>query len=341
MNNKRLISIIIPVYNTERYIKQCLDSITKQTEKDFECILVDDGSTDESSTILDKYSKKDDRFIVFHKANGGVSSARNFGLNIAQGEYVIFMDADDLWISPHCLENVKATAISTDADITRFDYKAIDENDGILYGSNLIKYRDQFSNQSITNDIFFSEIIRGEFFGPLLLTRRSTIGDLRFNEGQKFLEDMDFIARLVLKAKKCCYISKEYYGYRKLSSSASNRGNLKSIEDSFNMCYAFHKYAKSTNNQKLNEDYNWYSIMLYVWTLKSISYNEFAVSINEVFNKIDIEKIHQSILKWKKEYKGSKTTPLLTLIPSKIASLVLVCKYQVIKIFNYCKRLYA
>ncbi len=341
MDNKQIISIIIPIYNCEKYIVDCIGSIQKQTEKNFECLIIDDGSSDSSGKILDEYANNDKRIKVYHRENEGVSSARNFGLNIAQGEYIIFMDADDLWISPHCLENVKAAAIRTDADITRFDYKAIDENNDVLYGSNQIKYRESFSNQALTNDIFFSEIIRGEFFGPLLLIRRSTIGDLRFNERQKFLEDMDFIARLVHKAEKCCYISKEYYGYRKLSSSASNRGNLKNIEDSFNMCYAFHKYAKSTNNQKLNEDYNWYSIMLYVWTLKSISYNEFAVSRNEAFNRINIEKIHQSILKWRKEYKGSKTIPLLTLIPSKIASLLLTSKYQIIRVLNYCKRLYA
>ena len=341
MNKERLISIIIPVYNTEKYIKRCLDSVTKQTERDFECILVDDGSTDESSKILDEYSKKDDRYIVLHKANGGVSSARNLGLNVAKGEYVIFMDADDLWISPHCLEEVKNAAINSDADITRFDYKAIDDNNNVLYDSQLIKYRKSFSNRHVTNDIFFSEIIRGEFFIPLLLIRRSIIGNLLFNESQAFLEDMDFIARLVPKVKICYYIPKEYYGYRKICSSASNRGSLRNIEDSFNMCYAFHKYAKSINNQKLNENYNWYSIMLYVWTLKSISYDEFVVSRNEVFNKINIEKIHQSILKWRKEYKGSKTTPSLTLIPPKIASLLLASKYQIIRALHYCKRLFA
>ncbi len=98
------ISIVVPVYNVERFICECLESIKKQTYSDFECILVDDGSTDSSGTICDRYAKEDERFKVFHKANGGLVSARKFGVNAAGCQYVCFVDSDD-YIGESYLDN--------------------------------------------------------------------------------------------------------------------------------------------------------------------------------------------------------------------------------------------
>jgi glycosyltransferase involved in cell wall biosynthesis len=95
MDNKPTISIIVPVYNTEKYLRRCLDSIVAQTFKDYECIIVDDGSTDGSAAICDEYEKKDSRFKVLHKENEGVSAARNVGIEYAEGEFITFVDSDD------------------------------------------------------------------------------------------------------------------------------------------------------------------------------------------------------------------------------------------------------
>lgn len=112
-----LISVIIPVYNVEKYLKRCLDSIIKQTYKKLEIILVDDGSTDNSGKICDEYAKKDERIIVIHKANGGLSDARNKGIEIAKGKYIGFVDSDD-WISDKMYETLYSNAIKYDADIS-------------------------------------------------------------------------------------------------------------------------------------------------------------------------------------------------------------------------------
>lgn len=90
-----MVSCIIPVYNTEKYLPRCIESVLAQTFVDWEMLLIDDGSTDASGSICDEYAAKDERIRVFHKENGGISSARNVGLNYAQGEWIFFVDSDD------------------------------------------------------------------------------------------------------------------------------------------------------------------------------------------------------------------------------------------------------
>ena len=115
------VSIIVPVYKAEKYLHRCVDSILAQTFTDWELLLIDDGSPDRSGDICDEYAKKDTRIRVFHKKNGGVSSARNLGLDNVQGEYVTFVDSDD-WIDVNTL-NVCFSQIETyDLDILQFSY---------------------------------------------------------------------------------------------------------------------------------------------------------------------------------------------------------------------------
>ena len=120
-----IVSVIVPIYNVESYLSQCLDSILKQSFVDFEVIMVDDGSKDKSGVICDEYAAKDSRINVFHQSNQGVSKARNVALNHAKGEYVIFMDADDFWYVDTCLETLVNEALRTGADIVRGEYKAV------------------------------------------------------------------------------------------------------------------------------------------------------------------------------------------------------------------------
>ena len=115
------ISVIVPVYNAASTLRKCVDSLLAQTLNDFEVLLVDDGSTDESSTICDEYAGKNSRVKAFHKANGGVSSARQFGIDHAQGEYTIHADTDD-WVEPEMLEDLYKKAKETDADMVICDF---------------------------------------------------------------------------------------------------------------------------------------------------------------------------------------------------------------------------
>ena len=122
-NNNPKISVIVPVYNAEKYLRRCIDSILAQTFTDFELLLIDDGSTDSSGKICDEYAKKDRRIRVFHKENGGVSSARNVGLSHLRGNWVYFVDSDD-YLSPQHLQNY---VNYLDADIIYQGYRLFDE----------------------------------------------------------------------------------------------------------------------------------------------------------------------------------------------------------------------
>lgn len=120
-NINTLVSVIVPVYKVEKYLHRCIDSIINQTYKNLEIILVDDGSPDNCGKICDEYAEKDNRIKVIHKSNGGLSSARNAGLDVANGDYVYFVDSDD-YIDTKLVEDNLNLAIEHDADMVCFNY---------------------------------------------------------------------------------------------------------------------------------------------------------------------------------------------------------------------------
>ena len=126
MSDMPLISIIMPVYKVEKYIRKSLDCVVNQTYKNIEIILVDDGSPDNCPLICDEYAEKDSRVKVIHKSNGGIGSARNSGLNNATGDYIIHFDPDDI-VSLDICEKATMTALRHDADVVVFNYKKVDE----------------------------------------------------------------------------------------------------------------------------------------------------------------------------------------------------------------------
>lgn len=126
--NPPQISVIIPVFNVEKFLPQCLDSVTGQTFADIEIICIDDGSTDKSPEILSRYADRDPRIRIISRTNGGLSAARNAGLKIARGKYIFFIDSDD-WIEPNTLEKLFAAAENTGADLTCVHFCAFAETD--------------------------------------------------------------------------------------------------------------------------------------------------------------------------------------------------------------------
>lgn len=201
------VSIIVPIYNMEKLMRKCLDSILVQTFTDYECLLIDDGSTDGSPAICDEYAAKDIRFKVFHKSNGGLSDARNYGLERAQGEYTIFFDPDD-WVDDTCLKEMYAKALEVDADMVMCD----------LYYND--KYRQTYCKQeptSLYHEDVLKDLITGRVFGFTVtkMIRRALYQQyhLEYPKGMYGCEDQYTMCKLLKNNIKIAYIPKAYYHY--------------------------------------------------------------------------------------------------------------------------------
>lgn len=201
------ISIVVAVYNAEKTILECLNSIANQTFKDFEVIMVDDGSPDHSAQLIDDYALNDARFKAFHKTNGGVSSARQYGIDHAAGEYTIHVDPDD-WVEPEMLASLYSKAQETDADMVICDFFV-----NSYKGQEYIKQqpRDIDDNNAIIKELF------GRLHGSTCnkLIRRSFYKqyNVRFPEQISFCEDQYVIISLLLHPIKVAYLPQAFYHY--------------------------------------------------------------------------------------------------------------------------------
>ena len=205
------VSIVVPVYGVEKYIAECIVSLQQQTYENLEIILVDDGGKDRSADICEEYAKHDPRLVVIHKPNGGAASARNVGIDAVTGEYVCFVDADDVVNKDYvrCLWN---TISVTDADIAEC---------GIQYWS-----KTAYEPIPIEDVGIFSrnEYLRGflRSWHCALMTnkmfKRTVIGDVRFEEGHK-IDDEFFTYLVVLNSKKIIVTDTPLYDYRLRQSS--------------------------------------------------------------------------------------------------------------------------
>ena len=184
MNNS-LISVIVPVYNTEKYLRRCIDSVLAQTYTDFELLLIDDGSKDSSGTICDEYAAQDARVRVFHKENGGVSSARNLGLDNAQGEWITFVDSDD-YIEENFLKSFER---KLDADIVIGNAVVLKSHIGTKIHLKYIPLGFYFDIRQILCD-HMQELNLRSPWGKLY--RTNIISDLKFNESIHLGEDTLF-----------------------------------------------------------------------------------------------------------------------------------------------------
>jgi glycosyltransferase involved in cell wall biosynthesis len=297
-----MVSIIVPVHNTYKYIKQCIDSVISQTYCDWELLLLNDGSTDGSEKICDDYSLKDNRIRCVHKSNSGVSDTRNHGINLSRGKYIIFLDSDDYWCDSRILEKMLYLAEKYNLDIVRGEYKAVNEDGCDLFSS---KIRDVNYDEIYDSADFIKHIINGEFFLVLSLIKKESIGECRFNQQQIFLEDMRFYSQLMLRKQRCMYIPEIFYAYRKNTDSVSFRPSIKKLQDSFNMCPFFDELALYTTNTKLESYFRKYSVMMYYWTLDTLSLEPYYSDRKNIIKLLRLTDLWRNILEWCKCYEVS------------------------------------
>lgn len=217
------ITVIVPVYNVENYLNKCLDSIIKQTYKNLEIIVVNDGSTDNSGTICQEYAQKDNRIIYVEKENGGQSEARNMGLDRMTGSYVTFVDSGD-WVEADYVETLYQKITEYQADIAVGNYYSYNEQEGIfcfhIFGSSY--YEKVYDNVSIFENFYESEHMKN--FALICvggkLYKSDLFRELRFEVG-KLGEDGYLNQKIYLLAEKTIYLNKGLYAYRQREGSSS------------------------------------------------------------------------------------------------------------------------
>lgn len=280
-----LISVIIPVYNTEQYLPRCIDSILNQSFTDFEILLIDDGSTDESGRICDSYAVKDERILVFHKENGGVSSARNIGLKNAKGEWVCFLDSDDEMLSGGV--QVIANGISEDVDMVMAGYMAYDTDENLIYSVNS-RIERIISNELAVKEMFEPSDYgyQGYICGKALRSSVLKRAKLHFAEDIFFNEDHLFITEFVCSSGRNVYYTTEpVYKYYERPNSV-----MMSLKKSFNPNFITDMEAQIRIREAVKEHFDhaqlldmadegvFHSYRRIKWLMKRFSYKDRQLS---------------------------------------------------------------
>lgn len=315
-----LISVIVPIYNMEKYLNKCVDSILNQTYSNLEIILVDDGSTDLSPKICDEYLKLDDRIKVFHKKNGGLSDAKNFGLKKANGKYVGFVDSDD-WIDKNMYEEMYYKLKNTKSNIVicgRYvEYENGERNE--WYNKNEMVMDNE---QSL---IYLNSFYNFDMSSCDKLCEKTLFENIEFPYGKK-CEDAYTTYLLFAKADRVAYIPKCFYHYFQRSGSISRNEKI-------NMDYIYAAaqqvdfFAKEYPHLKYIAETN------YIFAVKSI----FQVSIErklqltDEFNikKKEAKKYYKSVLNNKYISIKKKITYILFAYFLVLYKMLLKCKYFV------------
>jgi glycosyltransferase involved in cell wall biosynthesis len=225
-NMEDLISIIVPIYNVEQYLKRCVNSLINQTYKNIEIILVDDGSLDNCPKLCDEYAKKDSRIKVVHKQNGGLSDARNVGLRIATGDYIGFIDSDD-WASTYMFEELISILKNQKSDIVEckvsWTSKEAENNN-----KSDVKEVNKFNSEEALKHLILDNILHQTVWNKLY--SRAVIGDIEFEVG-KTNEDEYWTYQIFAKANSISYVKQEmYYYFQRNNSIMGNNYSIKRLD---------------------------------------------------------------------------------------------------------------
>lgn len=315
MNND-LISIIIPIYNVEKYIKECIDSVVKQSYKNIEIILIDDGSKDNSGKICDYYSNKYKQIRVIHKHNEGVSIARNIGIELSAGKYITFIDADD-FVEPNYIEILYKQCIGKNADLSICGANDIDNDKKIIKTS--IKYAKTLNSKEAMKELLNEKYYTGVVWGKMY--KRDLFKNIKFNKEIKIAEDLDVLYKII---DKCNLInidtSKKLYYYRIRKNSATTVNYNDDWKNEIKICKNIMHFIKNKYPDILN-----FAIKRYVRINISCINN---IMKNKLNKKEELIKLQKDIKRYKKNYLTNKNVS----IKNKIKYLVAIQKYPILKV---------
>ena len=302
-----LISVIIPIYNVEPYLRQCIDSVVRQTYQDLEIILVDDGSKDRSPQICEEYSKKDSRVKVIHKPNGGLSDARNAGIQISSGDYGIFLDSDDYWTDKEAIQKLVTRQLIKQSQVLSFSYHKFDEKTGQYHSPSLdgpnmpqeyVSRRDQLFHH-FSNGLFISSAWNK-------LIAMDLLKNLPFERG-RFSEDVEWTCRLLIRAKSFDYINERFYCYRQRSGSIAHSitdKNCSDLKDAILSCWRMIPRA-APDVKTYVEMYTAYQLSTFI-AVQSFTKRFQKVTINEAAKASSVLEHHGKNRKIRYMYYGVK-----------------------------------
>lgn len=239
MLGSELISIVVPVYNVEKYLERCVKSLLEQTYKNLEIILVDDGAKDSSGIIAEKLKQIDGRIKVLHKENGGVSDARNYGLQYATGKYISFVDSDD-FVDSEFIQTLYDTMMETQTDISCVGYQMFSETDEPQIDNN--EYiLEVFEGEQAIKQLFTNEKFDNYVWNKLYL--KKLFSDVKYPVGKK-MEDLGTTYILLEKCKKISFAPKKLYYYFQRPDSILHSPDNQFWVDKYFMYYERYKYIK-------------------------------------------------------------------------------------------------
>lgn len=274
-----LVSVIVPVYNVEKYLSRCIDSILDQTYTDLELILIDDGSLDSSAHICDEYALRDKRIRVFHKDNGGVSSARNLGIVKAKGDWIMFVDADD-WLDIHTIKYV--SNYFEKKDLIRFSYKSVFSEDGLQVEDYALKEYD--SQKSFLSDAIMQNTYVAIWGGAY---KRELFSSIMFDCSLSIGEDWLVFVLLLNQSLNFQIIQEPLYYYNRYNENSCI--TTASIKKKCNVFFALEQISKSVDNSLYKKELLYIKLILLYNILVPILFcKEKVQMINFVSGNISI-----------------------------------------------------
>ena len=320
------VSVIIPIFNSAPYLRECVESVLSQTYKNIEIILVDDGSTDESPAICDEYKSKDSRVKVIHQQNGGLSIARNNGLEFSTGEFVLFLDSDDFWRSKSDLEKLMSNPCIYSSDFVYLEFNRSRYIPSLNKFVDLPQFADSLSNP-IDNSAVCCDLIKNGIF-PMsactkLLNRRFLDeNNVRFIKGL-FSEDVPWFMDLLLKAKKGAFYTNQYmYGNRsEVSTSLTSVFSTKKFKDVIDIFdLEIPKIQAADISDEAKESLLSFFAYRYIVLMTQVHRHKKQIGSELVNRYLN----YSWVLKFDRHPKVKKTNKLIKLFGKRIATVVLV-----------------
>ncbi|MDM5221857.1 glycosyltransferase [Peribacillus sp. NJ11] len=311
------VSIIVPIYNVEKYLVRCLDSLVNQTFNEIEIILVNDGSTDNSIDIIEEFQKKYEFIEVINKINGGLSSARNAGIEKARGEFLLFIDSDD-YIELNMVEMLYSAASTSNSEIAicKFSYVYSNNNDKeINTNEDYNKYKFVNNNQLIK--LFLLNIVSGHAWNKLVKRELFIKHNIEFPYG-KYYEDAPTMMKLFSVVNKCTLINDSLYNYLQREDSIIKSTDIKKVKDHLNNLTEIKNQLSIQQKNELNHEIQYFSI-------NQLFYNSYLLS--KIENKENVLE-HKPLLK-----KNIKTIDYISLL--RIKSLRAKMKIILMKSYTF------